>query len=325
MSRNRALFALAVFAALGFPLVVRDPYFLHAATTVLLFAYLASSWNIIGGLAGQHSFGHSAFFGIGAYVSTLLFIYWNVPPFLGMIIGGVIAAGASIGIGYPCFKLRGPYFALSTLAFTEIFRIVATTTEQVGPIDLKGAAGILISLRPGNSFGNFQFSEKAYYYYIILAMLMVILFVYDRIEKSRWGLYLAAIRDNEDAARSIGINATRYKIVALMISAFFGATAGTFYAQFLLYIEPILFSSALSIEILLIAIVGGAGTLMGPFLGSLILTPISELTRTYLGGTYAGVQLIIYGGVLVAVMMFAPQGIILPLARRYRMLFERRM
>jgi branched-chain amino acid transport system permease protein len=303
---------------------MRDPYFLHAAITVLLFAFLASSWNIIGGLAGQHSFGHSVFFGIGAYVSTILFIYWNVPPFLGMIVGGIIAAIASIGIGYPCFKLRGPYFALSTLAFTEIFRIIATTTEQVGPVDFKGAAGILIPFRPGNSFVNFQFAEKAYYYYIILAMLILILFIHNWIEKSRWGLYLAAIRDNEDAARSIGINARRFKILALMISAFFGAMAGTFYAQFFLYIEPILFSSALSIEILLIAIVGGAGTLMGPFLGSLILTPISELTRTYLGGTYAGVQLIIYGGVLVAVMMFAPQGIIPPLAKRYRMLFERR-
>jgi branched-chain amino acid transport system permease protein len=303
---------------------MRDPYFLHAAITVLLFAFLASSWNIIGGLAGQHSFGHSVFFGIGAYVSTILFIYWNVPPFLGMIVGGIIAAIASIGIGYPCFKLRGPYFALSTLAFTEIFRIIATTTEQVGPVDFKGAAGILIPFRPGNSFVNFQFAEKAYYYYIILAMLILILFIHNWIEKSRWGLYLAAIRDNEDAALSIGINARRFKILALMISAFFGAMAGTFYAQFFLYIEPILFSSALSIEILLIAIVGGAGTLMGPFLGSLILTPISELTRTYLGGTYAGVQLIIYGGVLVAVMMFAPQGIISPLAKRYRKLFERR-
>lgn len=324
MSWNRTLFALAVLAAVLFPLVVRDPYFLHAAITVLLFAFLGSSWNIIGGLAGQHSFGHSAFLGIGAYVSTILFIYWNVPPFLGMIIGGIIAAIASIGIGYPCFKLRGPYFALSTLAFTEIFRIIATTTEQVGPVDFKGAAGILISFRPGNSFVNFQFAEKAYYYYIILAMLILILFIHNWIEKSRWGLYLAAIRDNEDAARSIGINARRFKILALMISAFFGAMAGTFYAQFFLYIEPILFSSALSIEILLIAIIGGAGTLMGPFLGSLILTPISELTRTYLGGTYAGVQLIIYGGVLVAVMMFAPQGIIPPLAKRYCMLFETR-
>lgn len=324
MSWNRTLFALALLAAVLFPLVVRDPYFLHATITVLLFAFLGSSWNIIGGLAGQHSFGHSAFLGIGAYVSTILFIYWNVPPFLGMIIGGIIAAIASIGIGYPCFKLRGPYFALSTLAFTEIFRIIATTTEQVGPVDIKGAAGILISFRPGNSFVNFQFAEKAYYYYIILAMLILILFIHNWIEKSRWGLYLAAIRDNEDAARSIGINARRFKILALMISAFFGAMAGTFYAQFFLYIEPTLFSSALSIEILLIAIVGGAGTLMGPFLGSLILTPISELTRTYLGGTYAGVQLIIYGGVLVAIMMFAPQGIIPPLAKRYRMLFERR-
>jgi len=324
MSWNRTFPAVAVSVAVLFPFVMRDPYFLHAAITVLLFAFLASSWNIIGGLAGQHSFGHSVFFGIGAYVSTILFIYWNVPPFLGMIVGGIIAAIASIGIGYPCFKLRGPYFALSTLAFTEIFRIIATTTEQVGPVDFKGAAGILIPFRPGNSFVNFQFAEKVYYYYIILAMLILILFIHNWIEKSRWGLYLAAIRDNEDAARSIGINARRFKILALMISAFFGAMAGTFYAQFFLYIEPILFSSALSIEILLIAIVGGAGTLMGPFLGSLILTPISELTRTYLGGTYAGVQLIIYGGVLVAVMMFAPQGIIPPLAKRYRMLFERR-
>jgi len=324
MIRKFVLPCLALAAALLFPVFVRDPYFLHAAIMTLLFAYLASSWNFIGGLAGQHSFGHSAFFGIGAYTSTLLLLYLNIPPFLGMIIGGLLAALMSIGIGYPCFKLRGPYFALSTLAFTEIFRVVVTSTEEVGPIDLKGAAGILIPLMKGNSFAHFQFADKAYYYYIILAMLVLLLIIYSLIEKSRWGLYLAAVRDNEEAARSIGINATFYKMAALFISAFFGATAGTFYAQFLLYIEPVLFSSALAIEILLIAIVGGAGTLMGPFIGSLILTPISELTRTYLGGTYAGVQLIIYGGVLVGVMMFAPQGIVPPLTKGYRLFFERR-
>lgn len=324
MTWKRIVPYLALLVAISFPVFVRDPYFLHAAILTLLFAYLASSWNIIGGLAGQHSFGHSVFLGIGAYSSTLLFLYWNLPPLLGMILGGVIASLASIGIGYPCFKLRGPYFALSTLAFTEIFRIVVTTTERIGGIDLKGAAGILIPLRKGNSFLNFQFADKTFYYYIILAMVLLILFVYNRMEKSRLGLFLAAVRDNEDAARSLGINATRYKMIALVVSAFFGATAGTFYAQFFLYIEPILFSSALSIEILLVAIVGGAGVPMGPIIGALILTPVGEITRAYLGGTYAGVHLILYGAILVAVMMFAPQGIIIPLSQRYRILFERR-
>jgi len=313
-----------VAAAVLFPVVVRDPYFIHAAIMILLSAYLASSWNILGGLAGQHSFGHSAFFGIGAYASTILSLYYHVPPLLGMALGGIVASVISIGIGYPCFKLKGPYFALSTLAFTEIFRIVVTSTEQIGSIDLKGAAGILIPLQPGKSFLNFQFSTKIWYYYLILAMLLVILLVYRWMERSRWGLYLAAIRDNEDAARSIGISATRYKMIALAVSAFFGATAGTFYAQLFLYIEPALFSSAFSIEILLISVVGGAGTLLGPFLGALILTPISELTRTYLGGAYAGVQLIIYGAVLVAVMMFTPHGLIVPLKRGWRLLGERR-
>lgn len=316
--------ACAVALAVLFPVLVRDPYFIHAAIMVLLFAYLASSWNILGGLAGQHSFGHSAFFGIGAYVSTILFIYYHVPPLIGMLLGGIGASVISIGIGYPCFKLRGPYFALATLAFTEIFRIVVTSTEQIGGIDLKGAAGILIPLRPGGSFLNFQFSGKIWYYYLILAMLVIILVTYRWMERSRWGLYLAAIRDDEDAARSIGISATRYKMIALAVSAFFGATVGTFYAQFLLYIDPELFSSAFSIEILLISIVGGAGTLFGPFLGALILTPVSELTRTYLGGTYAGVQLIIYGAVLVAVMMFAPRGLIVSLEKGWRVIVEKR-
>jgi len=324
MAWKRNLPYLALLIAILFPIFVRDPYFLHAAIMILFSAYLASSWNIIGGLAGQHSFGHSAFLGIGAYSSTLLLLYLNIPPFLGMILGGMIASLVSVGIGYPCFKLRGPYFALSTLAFTEIFRIVVTTTETIGGIDLRGAAGILIPLRKGNSFLNFQFADKTFYYYIILAMLFLILFIYKRMEKSRLGIFLSAIRDNEEAARSLGISATRYKMIALIVSGFFGATAGTFYAQFFLYIEPILFSSALSIEILLVAIVGGAGTLTGPLIGALILTPVSEMTRAYLGGTYAGVQLILYGAILVAVMMFAPQGIVPPLSRRYRSLFERR-
>ncbi|WP_206811634.1 branched-chain amino acid ABC transporter permease [Paradesulfitobacterium ferrireducens] len=280
-------------------------------------AYLASGWNIISGFAGQLSLGHAAFVGIGAYTSTILFVQWGISPWIGMIFGGVIAAIFGWLIGYPVFKLRGPYYALATIAYGEIIRIFIQNTKAVGPIELKGAEGILIPFK-GSSPALFQFETKAAYYYVALAMFLLVLLLSYKIKNSKMGYYLSAIGNDQDAAESLGVNTSKMKLTASAISAFVMALGGTFYAQFLLYINPQgVLSGDFSTEIAVIGIIGGEGTVFGPVLGSLILTPLSELTRIYLGGRFAGVHLLAYGLILMAVVTHIPHGVIGTFSKLY--------
>ena len=298
---------LAVLFAV--PLVVRGPVVLHLMILIFFYAYLNLSWNIVGGFAGQISMGHAAFAGIGAYTSTLLFINLGLTPWIGMFIGGFLAAIVGVTIGYPCFKLRGAYFALSTMAFGEILRMVVENTNEFMGVEIKGAQGLSLPML-GHSPLNFQFLHKAYYYYIILVMMVLALFITYKLSRSKLGYYLYAIKNDLEAAQSLGVNVPRCRVLATLLSAFLTGVGGTFYAQLVLYIDPPgIMGGAFSMEILLISIVGGSGTIVGPVLGAFLLVPVSELTRIYLGGTYMGVHLIIYGAVLVAVMRFLPRGI----------------
>lgn len=291
------------------PLINHNPIFLHLMILIFFYAYLTISWNIVGGFAGQLSLGHTAFTGIGAYTSTLLFIQLGVTPWIGMFIGGILAAIAAITIGYPCFRLRGAYFALATIGFVETLRIVIESTNEIFGIQIKGAMGMTLPLL-GHSPINFQFLSKAYYYYIILMMMLIALYVTYRISKSKLGYYLFAIKNDLDAAASLGVDVSRCRLKAAALSAFLTGLGGTFYAQLVLFIDPAgIIGLYLSFEIAFIAIIGGRGTLLGPVLGSFLLVPVSELTRVYLGGTYFGVHLIVFGGVLVLVMLFLPRGI----------------
>ena len=294
--------------ALGLLLVAPPflpPYFLEILISVLLFAYLGSAWNILGGYAGQFSFGHAAYFGIGAYTSTLLFLRLGVSPWLGMVAGGCLAAAFGLGAGYLSFRygLRGPYFSLVTLAFAEMLRVIAVNTKAVG-----SSLGLVIPSREAAPL-SFVFGGKLPYYYVILAMALGAVWITRRLERSKLGYSLRAIRENEDAAEAAGVDALGMKLRAMALSSFLTALGGTFYAQYFAYIDPtITFGPAVSIQGLLQAIVGGAGNVLGPLLGSFVLTPISELSRAAIRGR-AGVDVMVYGLVLILVISFLPNGL----------------
>lgn len=301
MTRLAAAAALALLVAAP-PFLSK--YTLEVLISVLFFAYLGAAWNILGGYAGQFSFGHAAYFGIGAYTSTLLLLRLGVSPWLGMIAGGLLAAGFGLFAGYLSFRygLRGPYFSLVTLAFAEMLRVIAVNWGFVG-----SSLGLVIPSRSAPQM--FLFGGKLPYYYVALAMALGALWVTRRIERSALGYGLVAVRENEDAAEAAGVDAMGAKLRAMAISSFMTALGGTFYAQYFSYIDPtITFGPAVSIQGLLQAIVGGAGTVLGPFLGAFVLTPISELSRAALRGR-PGVDVMLYGLVLILVVSFLPQGL----------------
>jgi branched-chain amino acid transport system permease protein len=240
-----------------------------------------------------------------------------------MFVGGFLAALGAVIIGYPCFKLRGAYFALATIGFLEAFRIVVENTNEIFGIPIKGAQGMEVPLR-GQSLLYFQFLGKEYYYYVILIMMLIALWITYKISKSKFGYYLAAIKNDIDAAQSLGVNVAHSKLKAAAISGFLTGLGGTFYAQLILFIDPSnIIGAYLSFEIVFIAVIGGRGTLLGPILGSFLLIPVSELTRVYLGGTYFGVHLIVFGVILMAVMLFLPRGINDVVLRAYWKMIEK--
>ncbi|MGH7320140.1 MAG: branched-chain amino acid ABC transporter permease [Candidatus Rokuibacteriota bacterium] len=284
-----------------------SPYVVHILVLIVFFAFLGAAWNVLGGYAGQFSFGHAAFFGLGAYASTLLLVKGGVSPWIGLPAGGLLGAAFGCFAGYLAFRygLRGPSFALVTLAFAEMLRLVALNWRDIG-----GPMGILIPLpKGGDSLVRLQFGEKLPYYYVILGLLGLALGLTHWLERSRLGYTLMAIRENEDAAEASGVNTLAAKLWAIGISAFLTALGGTFYAQYFSFIDPTLtFGVSVSVEILLRPIVGGPGTLVGPLLGSLVLTPLSELTRWLIRGR-PGVDVMMYGAILVLVVTFLPRGL----------------
>jgi branched-chain amino acid transport system permease protein len=308
MPRGRSLAWLAAGALAVATPPFASPYLIHVLILVLFYAYLGAAWNVLGGYAGQFSFGHAAFFGIGAYTSTLLLARAGVSPWLGLWAGGLLAAGFGCFAGSLAFRygLRGPYFALVTLAFAEMLRLIAVNWAAIG-----GPMGILIPLpKGGDAWWRLQFREKLPYYYVMLALVGLVLWLTHRLERSRLGYALAAIRENEDAAEASGVDTRSAKLAAMALSSFLTAIGGTFYAQYFSFIDPTLaFGVPVSVEILLRPIVGGPGTLAGPLLGSVVLTPLSELTRWLIRGR-PGVDVMIYGALLVLVITFLPRGLV---------------
>jgi len=320
MTKERGLLALKIFAGvalaialLAFPLVFKKPFPQRMMILIFMYALLGEAWNILGGYAGQVSLGHAVFFGIGAYTSTTLLIKVGLTPWLGMVAGIFIAVVVSIIIGYPCFRLAGHYFAIATIALGEIVAIAFLNWKFVG-----GAIGLFLPLLD-ESLLNFEFhSSKAPYYYIILAMLVVTVFIAYKIERSRLGFYFRAIKNDPDAAKSLGIDLTKYKLIAMIISAALTAMAGTFYAQYVLFIDPhTVLPLMLSIQMCLIPVLGGTGTIAGPIIGACILIPMAEYTRVYLAGKVSGLHLFIYGFLIMVIAVFQPAGL-MGLVQRFR-------
>ncbi|WP_051341634.1 branched-chain amino acid ABC transporter permease [Azospirillum halopraeferens] len=300
--------AAAVLAVL--PLVFDNPYTLSVVILTLLYAYLALSWNIIGGIAGQLSLGHAAYFGIGGYTSTYLFLTYGLSPWLGMLAGAVLASAAAALIGLPCFRLRGAYFALATLAAAVILRVIVENSHEL----LGGPRGMEVRLLHDAPW-YFQHTRKEFYYAVVVALVAVALFANYAVLRSRFGYYLTAIRNDEEAALALGVNARRCKLQAAVLSAALTAVGGTFYAQYVLFISPDkVFGGHLSVQIAVICIIGGRGTLWGPALGALLLLPAEEVARFVTGGA-PGAAMMLYGLLLMVVIRFEPRGLI-ALARR---------
>jgi len=312
-----ALSVLLIFL-LVFPHLFTQPFLLRTMILILLWSLLGLAWNLIGGYAGQVSLGHAIFFGLGAYTSTQMLLKWGISPWIGMLAGALVAAVVAFIIGWPSFRLAGHYFAIATIAAGEIFAVLFRNWKWVG-----GAVGLYLPIIRGDRLADFQFNESRMgYYYIALAMLLVAVCTTYLIERSRTGYYLKAIREDPDAARSLGIDITRYKLVAIVLSAMLTAIAGTFYAQFVLYISPnTVYALLLSVQMCLVAVLGGTGTLAGPIIGAAILIPMAEYTRVYLAGKAGGLHLVVYGFLIVLIAVFQPAGLMGLIREGQRRLF----
>ncbi len=299
------------------PLVTQSNVVLNFLVTTLLIALVGQGWNLLGGYGGQYSFGHAAFFGTGAYAAAILQLRYGVNAWVAF--GLAIAAGALVGAitGALSFRsgLKGSYFALVTLAFAEVLRIIASVAPVTG-----AGVGLLVKLdlRPE----AFQFQSRLPFYVIALALVAVSMIVVRLIEDSRFGAYLVAVRENEEAAKALGIDVVRVKLIAMTVSAAITAAGGGFYAQYFLFIDSgIAYGPWISVEALLAPIIGGVGTVFGPLLGALVVKTLGEIAKLVTGAA-PGLDLVIYGGVLVLVVAFAPRGIF-GLVEKVRSIFQK--
>jgi len=306
MKRLYVFLALLLTILLIVPLFL-DKYVLGIFVMIFFFAYIGQSWNILTGYTGHISLGHALYLGIGAYTSTYLAQTYGLSPWIGMFIGGGLAVIISMFLGFLGFRfgLRGVYFVILTIAFAEITRLLVSHIGALGSF-----AGIFLDFSP--SFKNFQFRGNKAYYYISLCFMVLAVIVTRLIETSRIGRFMVAVREDEKAAESLGVNAFKYSMIALGISAFMTSLGGTFYANFIYYLHPnIMFGMNFSIELILRPIVGGMGTVLGPVLGSFILTPLSEISRVYFSkGGLEGLHLVLYGILTVLIVLFMRRGVL---------------
>lgn len=310
MSRGFLPIIAAVTALACIPFITDSNVALNFLVTTLLLTLAGQGWNILGGYGGQYSFGHAAFFGTGAYMTAILQVRYGLNAWPAFAIGIVAGAAVGAGIGALTFRsgLRGSYFALVTLAFAEVLRIIAS----VAPITGAGV-GTLIKLDLGAR--ALQFPSRAAFYWFILALVAIALVATRFIEQSRFGAWLVAVRENEDAARALGVDATRVKLGAMTISAAMAAAAGCFYAQYFLFIDAgIAYGPWISVEALLAPIIGGVGTVFGPLLGALMVKTLGEAAKL-VTGDLPGLDLVVYGVVLILVVGFAPRGVAGVIAR----------
>jgi len=304
ISRRGVLIGMVIAVLAVLPLVVKSSFALDVLIRILLFAFIGTAWNLLGGYAKQFSLGHAAFFGLGAYTSTLMQIDLGISPWIGMLAGAVVGMLGSLPIGWLCFRLRGPYFTIATIATAQMLMLIFLKLRDFA----WGAEGTTIP-NLGNAPLMMQFEGKAPYYYIVLVLLVIALAVTAWIERSRIGYYLVALGEDQDAAEAVGIDVPRVKRDIYMLSAFLTGLAGTFYVQYIYFIDPnTAFNFDVSIKAALVSIVGGVGTLFGPLIGTLLLETTSALLQSWLGNM-AGVQVTVYSVILRAVILWRPTGI----------------
>jgi branched-chain amino acid transport system permease protein len=310
---RQLLLAVALAAAAAAtPLAITDVYYQNILVLTLMYAALSQSWNILGGYCGQISLGHALYFGLGAYTTVLLYTKAGVLPWFGMPAAGVIAALIALVLGYPCFRLRGHYFVIATIVIAETAYLLFLNWDWAG-----AALGIDLPVSRDNWL-TFQFvRSKLPYFYFALTLAFVTWTVTWAFENSKWGYWWRAVKDDAAAAESLGVEVFRSKMAAAAVSAFFTAIGGGFYALFVSYIDPeSVMGFQFSLLIALPAVLGGIGTLWGPALGAAILIPLTELTRSYVGGSGKGIDLIVYGVLVIVIALARPDGIVGLFARR---------
>jgi branched-chain amino acid transport system permease protein len=305
--RRQLITAIVIFAVIALvPRFVSDVYMMNVLILTLLFAALSQSWNLLGGYCGQVSLGHALYFGIGAYATSILYVKFGITPWGGLLAGGIIAALIALALGYPCFRLKGHYFSIATIVIAEIGLLLFHNWDYAG-----AALGIQWPFTP-DSWWTLQFArDKAPYFYFALGLFAVTWLVTFSIVESKWGYWWRAVKDSADAAESLGVTIFHSKMAAAAISAFFTAVGGGFYAAFVSYIDPdSVMHFRFSLLMALPAVLGGVGSLWGPAIGALILIPLAEFTRSYLGGSGSGLDLVIYGGLVMIVSLTRPEGIL---------------
>ncbi|MAB00764.1 MAG: branched-chain amino acid ABC transporter permease [Stappia sp.] len=307
-------FSLAALAAVIVLLIVAplglDPfgYTLRILCLMLLFCAMGQAWNIVGGLANQISLGHAAYFGIGAYSSTILFGSFGISPILGAVVGMVLAALFALVLSVPTLRLKGHYFALATLAAGEVARVVANSWSSV----TGGPVGISVPYRPDAGIWALQFQTVLPNYYLFLGAVLLVSLVFWLVQTSAFGFRLRAIKENETAAEGIGVDTYRVKLYASLLSAVLTAALGTLYAQFQFFFDPdtIFGVATISVKMALIVILGGAGRLFGPWVGAFVIIPLEEMANSYLGNSIAGLSQFAYGVLLIVVILLNPRGLI---------------
>jgi branched-chain amino acid transport system permease protein len=316
MKRLPLLLFLALVAA--WPLLTQDVFLQRIGALVLLAAISASAWNLIGGYAGQVSVGHAVYFGAGAYSALVVYTEFGWPPIAGAPLGILVSCALALLVGTPTFRLRGHYFSMATIAAAELTRILCANWTLVG-----AAVGLMGPPTP-RTLADLSFISPMPYHYLFLAVLAVLLALTWQMQRSRMGFYLAAIRGGDRAARSLGVPVLRYKLYALLLSATFTSIAGSLYAVMVGFIDP---DSALgiliSVKMVIVAALGGAGTLFGPLIGAVILVPLEETTNAWFGGGGTGITFIIYGAIILLIARFEPGGMA-ELGRRIRARIARR-
>jgi branched-chain amino acid transport system permease protein len=279
-----------------------NDYYLNIIVMTFLWAALSGAWNLMAGYGGLISLGHSALLGIGAYSTAVLYATFGISPWIGLLVGIFLTTSIAVLISWPCFRLRGAFFSLATLVFPIAMEILANNWTSV----TRGSSGIALPFKP--SFGNFIFESRLSYAIAAFLLMMLVFTITKMIHRGKLGLYLIAMRDDQDAAESMGVESTRIKLIVTMISAALTAVGGFFYAQYILFLDPpSVFSINISVQIALFSLIGGLGTPLGPIVGSLLMTPLDGALSAFIGG---GPRLMIYGAVLLVVVLAAPQGIV---------------
>ena len=312
--KKKIFLALIVVLVMLYPVFFRSGYVLQFGINILMYAMAAVALNIIGGYAGQLALGNGVYFGIGAFVSSVLYVYEGLSPWAGMLVAGLIAGLISLLIGSITFRLKGSYYALSTVALLFVIKMLFTSNTYILGYKTNGALGLTVPWT-GESFVNMMFMNKTAYFYIIFGLLAITILISNYINKSKIGYYLAAINTNPEAAASLGVNVMGMKLLAGFCSAFLTAVCGTFYAFVIQVVDPArVLGYDLSVQIMLYAIIGGMGTLWGPVTAAVIMVPLNDLLRAKLGSSMSGLSTVIYGVALCLIVYFMPEGLWKPIS-----------